>query len=372
MNGSKTTRVVGAGIGGLNATIAVIALLTVAGIVATSIIAPWKKQPGRLVATVDYLTWRGPSGKPMSEPLTEPTTAKFELRNRGGTTVRILQMTSSCGCASPKANPSIIEPGATSIVEVQAVPLAMGERLATVTLKTDSPITPEISLRLNIIGNREPPFMGRAVGDLSFNNATVSDTRKIQVVTVERVGAVALPPVARSDLPFLNIGAATMIEEAPYTTPDSIYRRYTFDVGIASAVPGESFAGDVVVIDPWDTRHTERVRVIGEIDPPLKAIPARLLITADKGRLATNTPARFLVRSQSPVEGWIADVESEAKQAPIIVAFDSTTQDRRTATITVSLKPGKFVEGEYKVVVKRTDSGEQVFVPVSIRSENLR
>jgi hypothetical protein len=124
--------------------------------------------PGRLVVRYPDLTWRHPSPREESArlPKIDEAGASFEIENVGERPIRIIGVESSCGCSTTKVTPDFLPPGQQGIVEVRATPFAVGERLLTVNLRTDSPLTPVVGLRLRILGWRSPPFLLQSGGDL--------------------------------------------------------------------------------------------------------------------------------------------------------------------------------------------------------------
>ncbi len=85
-----------------------------------------------------------------------------------GGRVRILSVTSGCGCAVPKFEPTSIEPEKSGVLEVDAKPPEMGEKTVEFALETDSKLTPTVTLHLRLIGMRRPPFLLRVQGDLAY------------------------------------------------------------------------------------------------------------------------------------------------------------------------------------------------------------
>ena len=115
--------------------------------------------PGKLVATQERLTWTGPNDESSRLLSIDAAGAKFEIENVGGTPVRILEVESTCGCATPKLSTKIITPGGVGFVEVKATPIRVGEKVAGITLRTDSPISPALTLLLIVKGSSRPPSM---------------------------------------------------------------------------------------------------------------------------------------------------------------------------------------------------------------------
>ena len=66
--------------------------------------------PGMLVAEQDERSWDGPTSSDAPNPEIGEAEAEFVVANRGGTTVRITAVESSCGCTTARARPEVLEP----------------------------------------------------------------------------------------------------------------------------------------------------------------------------------------------------------------------------------------------------------------------
>ena len=160
--------------------------------------------PGKLVPRQEVMIWRSPVEKEFRLLKPDEADATFVVENVGDTSVRILEVETSCGCAKPKIEPTTIAPGKSGTVEVQATPLQIGEKMVSITLHTDSTLSPTIILSLRIIGSRLPPFMGQAKGELSFfGDDPATDLREVFVDTVELKGSSPTAPIVKNGLAFL-------------------------------------------------------------------------------------------------------------------------------------------------------------------------
>lgn len=79
-------------------------------------------------------------------PDKELATPVFSLVNNSSTVIHILDVKSSCGCAAPKLPSSYVLPGQRIQLSVDAIRPAAGANSATVTLLTDSRITPVVKM----------------------------------------------------------------------------------------------------------------------------------------------------------------------------------------------------------------------------------
>ena len=153
--------------------------------VAISIGARQGARQGELVAQLPLITHVNLQLTSMIDP--KVAKVRFPIKNVGGKQVRIVSMSSGCGCAVPKIEPKVIEPGKTGYVEVEAASPLIGEKLVTITLETDSAKTPILPLQLRLVGGGSPPFLLSAEGDLSYHEDIArSKPRQIEVLTIEK------------------------------------------------------------------------------------------------------------------------------------------------------------------------------------------
>lgn len=349
------------------------AMWAVAGvlIIAGSVVVPrclrkaYPTEPGKLVAKQDMLTLQSPSEKPYrSMSLLHAT---FEVTNVGGAPVRILEAKSSCGCATPDVHPTTIPPGGAGVVEVKAAPRGIGERIVSVTLRTDSVASPEVVLRMRVVGNRRPPYLSSVYGELTYEgDISVGEPRSITATTLELAATKPMPPRVESDLQILEFGPPTLLEETAYDTPGVVLRRYSYEVKPASSFRENAFVGVVELIDPWDPAHRERLTARGTVLPPLRAIPARVVLHAKDG----NGPSiKMLVVSKEPAPGLIV-MKGEESENPLDVSQVKTLEDNRRSVFNIGLKSGPVREGTYQVVVQNPSTADRVVIPVSVVGGN--
>lgn len=356
---------------------AVLAIIGLVLVIATGLFtfASAVPGPGKIVPRQSMMTWQGPEG-PKSTKVgafsTDEAFAKFELENRGGLPVRILDMQSSCGCLAPKIETMTIEPGKVAVVEARALPIDVGEKLATVILRTDSPLTPEVVLQLRMIGGRRPPYLLQAAGELTWMGDEAQGSRRtIAATNVEWADSRHEPPKLECTLPFLKVGSPDF-EEEPYTKPGVVQRRYIYQIGFVSKPPLGVFSGEVRVFDPWDPRHVERILIHGETFPPIRVFPSRMVLRLRTGDETRDVKADFLVRTAEPAPDLTLEAE-RAEESPLLVGSLRWVEEGRRATFSVGVKQGRAREGVFPVVIRRPSSPtERVVVPIALRVEDER
>ena len=159
-------------------------------------------KPGRLVPEVDPVTLDF-----LPSDAAQPSRARFPIRNPGGSPVSIRGFRTSDENAIPSIPANPIPPGASAIVEVQAYPPRAGARTTLITLFTDSPITPEVPLHLQMNGPA-PAIQSRllpARGELIYEaDWSPQERRQITPQTQAQPGENTLPRLT-IDLPFLAV-----------------------------------------------------------------------------------------------------------------------------------------------------------------------
>jgi hypothetical protein len=183
--------------------------------------------------------------------------------------------------------------------------MRFGTRAVAITLHTDSPATPEVSLRLNVHGSERPPLLLAAEGDLSYRDAKVGDCMQLVVTTVERLSE-TVPPNIETDLAFLKISRHKEELRPVVTQPDTpatdlIVHIVTYRVEIALPPPDAGFSGEIRVRDPWHSDHTMTVAARGEVTPDVQVIPRQVFVSKEEASNPSYS-RRVLVRTKQPSE----------------------------------------------------------------------
>ncbi|MEO6807665.1 MAG: DUF1573 domain-containing protein [Isosphaeraceae bacterium] len=322
--------------------------------------------PGRLKVSEAALTWQSPASDGASRSVAE--NLRYELRNDGGRPVRILSVESGCGCTKQHLSAEIIKPRESAFLTVQPTPLLFGERRVPITLHTDSPSSPVVNLSLRILGGQDPPFLLSVDGDLRFRDCEAGDELEVVVQTVERSSEADREPVLRSDLPFLRFDRkGTRIKPSGHSA-DILVRTSIYSVQIASTPPGDSFHGEVVVIDPWLPEHVNKLRVRGETSPPIRAVPARLVVRLT-GEKKDGLPGTFAVLVKTPNEADSVRAEPTGDDNPLLVeAVDADDTDGKFVRFRLRWKPGQSPRPGLSHIAISSSSGERgVRLPVLVQ-----
>ncbi len=240
--------------------------------------------------------------------------------------------------ATPKISPNVIAPRSIGTVEVHSTPFPVGEKLVSVTLHTDSHLSPTGELRLRVFGWRRPPFMLQSGAELVYRaHSFREETRELTVLNVELSGSKPRQPLIESELPFLQF-TTPVIDEQPYSDPTTVQRTYRYKVKFSSPPPA-NFAGDVVVIDPWDRQHSDRIPVRGEALPPFTVAPSRIILRADSPPHGDDASTRLFVFSQIPAPEISAAADQDAT-SPLSISRLELDPECLRATFSIGIKPG--------------------------------
>jgi hypothetical protein len=325
------------------------------------------RQPlhGHLVPSSSHVLWVEPNPHASSSD----TEARFFLRNAGNSSVRILELNSSCGCAQPVATPMVIRPGGACVVSIKPSPIAVGTRFARLDVITDSRITPELSLTLEMRGSRKPPFLGQALADLSYSGYDLSGiVRTIRVSTVELADTPPRPPLCTSESELIHISSPKLVSQSPYLSADTLHREYALSVQFRSNPTPGSYATDITIEDPWDSTNVHRIRLHADVYPDLRVVPSRFQLSWPSTSNVPPPPARFKLISRTPYPE-LRIVPKPPLEDLICITPSSTSQDGLISTYSISLTrpPPDSVSLELTVLDQHLN--ELLRIPIAIRRE---
>lgn len=293
--------------------------------------------------------------------------ASFHLFNAGASPVAILSAHASCGCAVLRVDRRRVEPGRAALLEVGVDPIEIGKRLVSLTVETDSRVTPQIIAGLTILGSRRPPYLQEATGDLYYHpGRQISDERTLTVKTIEAGGSPTVQPPIHCDLPFVLIEKAAMSTRRDPDDPTIVERRYEFRVRFRSRPPRNAFSGTVRVVDPWFPERKLEVHIQGAEDPEMAVAPKQLRLSADSRGNLTG-PARLSIRLRDQIDGCPGPEAST--DGPLMVEWDPGDEWGRLGTLVVRQKPGCALTRDRYTIhleVSGSEGRHRVDVPVIV------
>lgn len=210
-----------------------------------------------------------------------------------------------------------------------------------------------------------------ARGDLAFSGMdTEAETRDLTVSTVEILGTTPKVPVVQTNMQEITLSDGSFLEESEYSTPDTVRRDYLFKVGLRKGTPVGTFSGEIAAQDPWDSRFIQRLRVHGDIIPPIRVVPSRIVVRATEPARDSYT-TKFLVLSNPAASDLVAELVP-AEKPPFVISPITFSQSGRQASFAISSLSKDISPGTYHIRVGRSSGADRITVPVVVHPENSR
>lgn len=340
-----------------------VALLAVSGFGRLRSDSLTRAAAGRLQAVVPSLTWQSPSTEGLAD--TTATNPRFELRNVGARPVRINSVVPQCACAEQILSADLVKPNESVFLTIRPRPMQFGDKRVAIELITDSPESPVVTVSLLVLGAEKPPFLWSLSGNLTFRDFAVGDEAEIEVSTVEPSRESGPEPVLESDLPFLRFRRGDSSVKPHGDSEDTFIRTTSYDVEIASTPPDDSFFGEVRVADPWRPDRFKSLSVRGESSPPIRVVPARLVV-----RSAADLPKTFLVRSRDPGGACSVRAEPAGDDNPFLVKPVDVDPDGRVARFNLGWSPGQSARpGVYQIEISSPSEARGATLSVLVQEE---
>ncbi|OJW08337.1 MAG: hypothetical protein BGO49_13120 [Planctomycetales bacterium 71-10] len=294
--------------------------------------------------------------------------APYELTNDGDVPIRIIKVESSCNCSAPKVEPWTVEPGGKAIVYTETKRPPLGERVVSFTIHTDSQVSPTLNLHLKVASDRKPPYLSGVRGDANFQGSPgVGDRSEIVVYTlsereVDREPKVLVHPA--------GLGLACTLIGSNASRADGLQiwqHEYQYKLEFDKAPPPGISTGEIVVEDPWDPKHLERLPVYINNKNGLQLFPSTVsLARADPHD--DSCEAKIVVKGGA-VDSIAATSAGGRSSDALILEKSQGAEDSGVSFITVRLRAGReILDGEHRIRVKGA-SGEEVEAVVMIRTE---
>lgn len=232
--------------------------------------------------------------------------ASIQIANRGPTPIRVLEVTSSCGCtlADPIEQPDL-EPGATTLLRIRGTPPTAGERRAFVDLECDLPQSKRTRIEVHLKGKPIPLPSLKHSPETVFIRGPREDVHEshFEIETIEVSGTpdwlgqpTGIPAPFEIHLEHRN--------EAPSRDAGQVQRTYRYQVR-ARIQSGTTHETHIAL--HADGTKPVTIKVIAEHIPALRAVPAAVFWQIDSTR-------------QLPVSRQIALVASN-NATPTVTTF---------------------------------------------------
>lgn len=215
--------------------------------------------------------------------------ATVRITNTGRNHVRLLKITSSCGCTvADLPERERLEPGESTKMRIRGTPPSVGRKNTYVQIETDAAATKWLRINLLLKGKEWPvPRLVRFPDKVVLQNRRQRPeaiTATFQLQTVEKEGSdywLTVPPEVPD---LLTLDSASPIESPG---PESM---------LVSRSYGYTITGTVDPQQQWETTITMKtplqqipIRVVAEYVPPIKIVPNTLFIDLSSGDLTRAT-----------------------------------------------------------------------------------
>lgn len=300
-------------------------------------------------------------------PDKELATPVFSLVNNSSTVIHILDVKSSCGCAAPKLPSSYVLPGQRIQLSVDAIRPAAGANSATVTLLTDSRITPVVKMTSTMA----------AKGD---GGASVFEVEPRRIVLERRIGNDSPSPVqilsiksieqspdrfvkgVECDLPGLMIREHSVTASRPLFGSNFVERQYKFLIEIDPKFPVGSYYGNITLTTKAKSiAPNHRIDISLIIDGHIVATPRSVFARVSNSEMP-KLPMWNVRLNSAHGRIQIESVDAGADWLMTTVAQDNSEQNSANIQIRATSVPPD--ETSMADVIVRTTDQDVVRIPV--------
>ena len=264
--------------------------------------------------------------------------ARLTLRNVGDRPVRILDATSTCGCTVPDLPKTVsIEPGGSFMLAVTGSPPGIGEKQATLKIRTDSPSQELIRVPVVLKGKPlEVPFVTTMSERFDLRTTRSEPIRhEFSVHTREAAGLEPWLGEATADSPGCKVTLIDITEEpAP---ANSVRRHYRFR--FTTPQPPRDGTPQTVHLQFTTTRPAQKapspVRVVYRFVPPVRAVPGELFFRLGDSEtrpvertiiFQTEGATNVEIKPEPMDDAWLAVSEIEPQPAGSTLAGRATVR----------------------------------------------
>jgi hypothetical protein len=292
----------------------------------------------------------------------------FTLRNPGTAPVTIRGVNTGCGCADPRVEPRIVEPGGECVLTVRVTAPSTGSRRVPITLDCDSRRTPSIALMVNARSAVAPPYISRVSSDLILRSGGAV-ARDLTVETIEP-DREATPPVVRNEVEGVTVRGPAVSESRVGMAVGAVARSYQYQVEFSEATAKTGLSGLLVVADPWGKGQQFPIVVHRDPMPPIRVLPAPVELR--RSRDESEAPGRrVIVMTSDPGAAVVAELRA-AEPGRLELTDLSRPRDGVPWVFSVALRgapPRGEPMGAVLAVRLRDDPESEVRVPVHYEPE---
>lgn len=236
----------------------------------------------------------------------------LHLVNDGDVPVRLLRITSSCGCTIVETpSEDTVNPRETTNLQARVTPPAVGEKTSYVEAFTDSPASPVVRAELLLRGEKpRVPYLTAAPKGMSLScRQGEANSRALVMAAVESVNSPHWLRSVEVDGEGLEV-IAEEVTQKPGPTADTCVRTYQYEIrGTPQNKPGRKFYR--LAVRSGASIPVEFIPVSVEVRPVLEAVPSSLYVKV-------KSPARrpiervINVRDDRPDDGHELQIQQPA------------------------------------------------------------
>lgn len=295
-----------------------------------------------------------------------PVVATYEILNRGGQPLVLGEPQASCGCTAASVARINIPPGERTVLTAEGRPAGAGERRVRVTVPTNSPTEPEITLSLVMVSEMAVPYVDSSSGPirLGFVDGSLTNARDIIVNTREKEGTADWLACVEVTLPGFE--AAGGLSQTHNYTPGYSAKSYNYRIsskGLDGQGPSEDRSGQVLFEDR-SGKVVFELPVLVFVHHPVYSVPRSLF--ASTGINGDLEPLSVMLMSDDKSLHLDADQVGNPV-APLVVK--KTHGSGRLVEFRITLSQPLVTDLNTELTFKTNQSGTHIVtVPVHIRS----
>lgn len=284
-------------------------------------------------------------------PMGGTVQAQYTLHNAGGAPLAVKQLSTSCSCTSAQREPVVLQPGASTTIEVTLQVTRLGAITEFVTLETDDPLRPRVLLSLHGTSGEGLVWRPLAVYLSGIKGDTVSRMLRL-------FGPLGLViHTAWADDEAIDVTLTETVVHEDHVEHVLLVTTHL------NALPG-TISSDLTI----HTNHPDFADVVIpcriEARSPVQCSPPRLVITRT---VAGQPVAREVVLTVQPAIPWRLVSVHTSDPAVACTVVDGQPADRlRLAVISTPPRSG-LLEAEIVVVVDALGE-ERVVIPVTVEA----
>lgn len=295
---------------------------------------------------------------------------QLKLTNRSRQTIRVSEVTASCGCTVIEAvkNPEIV-PGGELAISFSGSPPAFGHKVAHITIETDLPSFERIVIPVRLEGGSlNAPFVSHYPKEITVSGTQAQKTAegKFSVQAIESIGASFWLCLEQCETEELHIWSESSPSEEKISD-EHVRRIYTFN--IATTVPKSTFEQGrfrhtILTVEPKREPFVE-MTIASRLIEQLRLVPG-VLNAKFSGKSKVVLLDSRIGHEHDSIQSRVKYDWIRVDSTPVVVLND---QSIRTFEIDIAACPDEISTEEFHteiVFASVADENELVRLPICI------